>query len=139
MTARLDLELAADPSALARLATTLETFGEANDLPTQAVLHLNLCLDELITNIISYAYEAPAGHRIQLDLVLEGGLLRGELTDDGRPFNPLQAPAPDLDADLDQRRIGGLGIHFVKTLMDHVDYRRQAGLNRVTFQKRLSG
>jgi anti-sigma regulatory factor (Ser/Thr protein kinase) len=57
--------------------------------------------------------------------------------DDGVPFNPLEATEPDLDRPLEERSIGGLGIHLVKNLMDDVEYRREAGRNYLVMRKRV--
>ena len=63
--------------------------------------------------------------------------LEAEVEDDGRPFDPLGVPAPDLQAPLPERRVGGLGIHFVRRLMSEVRYARVDGRNRLVLRKRL--
>jgi serine/threonine-protein kinase RsbW len=60
-----------------------------------------------------------------------------EVEDDGRAFNPLEAAAPNLDASIDERPIGGLGIHLVRSVMTSVEYRRQDGRNVLTMKKKL--
>jgi anti-sigma regulatory factor (Ser/Thr protein kinase) len=64
--------------------------------------------------------------------------VRAEVCDRGREFDPLGTPPADVASDLDQRRIGGLGIHLVRTLTDHLAYDRRDGTNRLTFRKALS-
>ena len=62
------------------------------------------------------------------------------IADDGRPFDPLtEAPEPDLESAIEDRPIGGLGVHLVRTMMDEVRYRREEGKNRLTLVKRREG
>ena len=71
-------------------------------------------------------------------LSLEGDLIEAEVVDDAKAFDPLEAPDPDITADLEDRPIGGLGVFFVKTLMDEVRYRREDGRNHLYFCKRAA-
>ena len=137
MAATLDVRLDNDLAEIHRLSEMVEQFGEGNALPDRAVFNLNLCLDELITNIVGYAYGDEGRHSIRVRLTLDSGLLRTEVEDDGRPFNPLDAPPPDLESDLETREIGGLGLHFVKTLMDTVAYERDGAFNRLVMTARV--
>ena len=118
-----------DISEVARVLDAIEAFGEAHDLPAKAIFQLNLALDELITNIVSYAFEGHAESRIELTVELRDGGLDAVLIDNGRPFNPVEAELPDLGEGLDERRIGGLGLKLVRTYMDRLDYRRDGELN----------
>ena len=77
--------------------------------------------------------------RSRWSLSVGDGVVMAEISDDGRAFDPLQVPPPDLDADLELRPIGGLGVHFMKTLMDEVAYRREGGRNILTMRKRFVG
>ena len=95
-------------------------------------------MDELLTNTISYGYDDDEEHRIDLSLRLEGGTLVVEIADDGRAFDPLQAPEPDLGASLEERAVGGLGIYLVRKTMDGVAYRREGGRNVVTLTKQTA-
>lgn len=137
MTASLDLRLANDLAEIPRLAEAVEAFFEEHGLPPKLAFNFNLALDELLTNVISYAFEPGTAHEIAVRLAVAGGQVTAELEDDGPAFDPLtQAPAPVLDGDLDDRPVGGLGIHFVKTMMDSVRYERRDGRNRLTLSKR---
>ena len=136
---RVDLTLANDPAEIARLAEAVEAFGEACGLSLGDVYKLNLALDELLTNLISYAYPDGQRHSIALHLAFADGRLAAELCDDAAPFDPLtQAKPPVLDGALDERPIGGLGLHFVRTLMDEVSYRRDGAHNRLTLIKYIA-
>ena len=100
-------------------------------------MNLNLSLDELITNTVSYGYRDADEHDIRVTLTERDGALVTVLEDDGIAFDPFtSAPAPDLEADVEERRIGGLGVYFVKTLMDDVAYERIDNCNRITLIQR---
>lgn len=137
MTGSLDLRLANDLAEIPRLAETVEEFFDAQGLPPKLAFNFNLALDELLTNVISYAFEPGTAHEIAVRLTVADGQVTAELEDDGPAFDPLtEAQAPVLDGDIDDRPIGGLGIHFVKTMMDDVRYERHGDRNRLTLSKR---
>jgi len=102
---------------------------------------IELSLDELLTNIISYGYNDNDSHLITVDLWLEGEddskfvIIR--LVDDGVKFNPLEKKEVDLDLPLEEKQIGGLGIHLVKKLMDELHYERREDKNVLTLKKKL--
>ena len=134
-----DFTLYNDPADIARLAEVVEAFGETCGLSAGDVYKLNLALDELLTNLISYAYPDGQRHAISLHLALTDGRLAAELCDDAAPFDPLtQAKPAVLEGSLEERPIGGLGLHFVRTLMDEVNYRRDGAHNRLTLIKHVT-
>ncbi|HTB62705.1 MAG TPA: ATP-binding protein [Opitutales bacterium] len=119
-----------DLSELARLAADIEAFAETNGLDLEIVHTFNLCLDEVFTNIVSYAYADDLPHEIILELQATPREVMACIRDDGRAYDPLtEAPVPDLHASIEERKIGGLGVHFVKQLMTRVAYRREGGWN----------
>jgi len=125
-----------DLDELARLAADLEAFAEQHRLDVETAHIFNLCLDELFTNIVSYGYEDDRPHEIILEMNATPAEVTAILRDDARAFNPLtEAPAPDLDAPIADRQIGGLGVHFVKTLMTRVAYRREGAWNVLELAK----
>ena len=136
----LALTLKNDPSEIARSAEAIEAYGESHGWPMKWIMNLNLSLDEVITNIVSYGYRDGEEHEIHITLTEEEGSLTVVLEDDGIAFDPLsEVPDPDLDAGVEERRIGGLGVHFVKSLMDEVAYERRDGCNRLTLIQRSPG
>ncbi len=127
------LTLKNDLSELARIAEEVESHGESHGWPVKWILNLNLSLDELITNTVSYGYQDTGEHEIRITMTERNGSLVTVVEDDGMPFDPFSETAePDLESDVEERPIGGLGIHFVKTLMDEVAYERVDGCNRIT-------
>jgi len=123
---------------LTRMCAALEEFLEACAVTGRDAYHIQLALDELVTNIICYAYETQGGHTIELSVARTPEGLEISLADSGRPFNPLEAPEPDLSSPAELRPIGGLGIHFVRKTMDHVSYERSGGKNLLRIRKNIS-
>ena len=134
----LDLSLVNDLRDIAGAADKIGAFCAEHGLAEEISFEVNLAVDELLTNTISYGYDDDEEYRIDLSLRLEGGTLIVEIADDGRPFDPLQAPEPDLGASLEERTVGGLGIYLVRKTMDTVAYRREDGRNVVTLTKRTA-
>ena len=136
-TPALTLTLKNDLSELARIAEEIEAHGESRGWPAKWIMNLNISLDELITNIVSYGYRDSGEHEIRVTLTERSGSLVVVLEDDGMAFDPFTTvPEPDLDADVEERRIGGLGVYFVKTLMDEATYERLDDRNRITLIQR---
>jgi anti-sigma regulatory factor (Ser/Thr protein kinase) len=119
-----------------RALDLVERFGRRHRLSPHLVDELGLSLDELLSNTIAYGYVDRRRRRIELRLALCGGVLRAELRDDARRFDPRPVRAAPT-GDLRQRRIGGVGLHFVRGLVDRIDYKRVAGQNRVQLAKRV--
>ncbi len=93
--------------------------------------------DELLNNIISYAYNDDEVHKIMVDIELTDKKLTVSISDGGIPFNPFAGEKPDITIGLEDRPIGGLGIHLVRTLMNKAIYQRRADKNIVTLIKYL--
>ncbi|WP_249208833.1 SpoIIE family protein phosphatase [Magnetospirillum sulfuroxidans] len=135
----LELTIANDLDELARLAGLVEDFVERLGLSERVAFNLNLCLDELITNIVSYGYDDSHHHDIHVRFSLDNGRLITEIIDDGKEYNPFsEAPEPDLGLNVDDRPIGGLGVFLVKEFMDRTDYRRDGSKNIVTLEKNVT-
>lgn len=126
-----------DFSELPGLAEKVTTFLEENAASADAVFAANLAIEELVTNIIKYGYDDQEQHLIDLSLVLENGVLSIEIRDDGHEFDPFDRPEPDTNLPVAEREIGGLGIHFVRKMLDSCAYDRRDGANIVTVTKRL--
>ena len=133
----LKLRIANDLAELSRVAESVEEFCAGLGLPAGCAFKLNVAIEELLTNTISYGYADSGRHEIAIDITREGETIVTELSDDARPFDPLNAPPPDLESAIEDRRIGGLGVHLVKTLMDDVAYAYRDGRNHVTLRKKI--
>jgi len=121
-------------SEIARLVERLERFGHEAGLPDDVTFRLTLALDEIVSNVIRHGFDDAGEHAIAVTLDIAGGTITATVVDDGSPFDPLDAPAPDLDAPLEERRPGGLGIHLVRTTMDDVRYARDGDRNVLTIR-----
>ena len=117
-------ELKSDLSELDSLCQNLETFGEKFGLPKKLIFEINLALDELFTNIISYGFQDDEEHVVKVTLIPENEQLCLCIEDDGKPFNPIEFETPDVACSVEECKIGGLGIHIMKKLMDEVCYER---------------
>lgn len=124
-------------SELKTLGRHLMHFGRLNNLLETFISEINICLDELFTNIVLYGFEDDLEHIISFELGLSDNAVIIHIEDNGIPFNPLLKKDSDLPADIDAAKIGGLGIHIVKKLMDDIDYERKRGGNRLTLKKFL--
>jgi len=132
----LEIKLNNKVSELERFNQTLREFGQHHGLAPRLVHDLNLALEEILTNIISYGYTDNREHEIKVRLSVQPGEVKAEVEDDGQPFDPLAAPEPDAAKPLEERTIGGLGIHLVRKLMDGLEYKRQGDRNLLTIKKK---
>jgi anti-sigma regulatory factor (Ser/Thr protein kinase) len=131
-------ELKNSLSELDTLDQKLRQFVKRLGLTEKCYHEINLVLEELFTNIISYGYTDTAEHLIKIAISHESGTLVILIEDDGVPFNPLDAKDLDLECPLEKRRTGGLGIHLTKTLVDDMVHRRCGNRNILTLKKRLA-
>lgn len=138
MTGALEIRVRNSLDEIARLAEQVDDFCDAQGIGPGIAYNLNLAFDELLTNTISYGYDDNAEHEIVVRLAVSDTAVSAEIVDDGAAFDPLSREDPDVDADLDDREIGGLGIFFVKQFMDEVAYRREGDYNIVALRKGLA-
>lgn len=121
-----------------RLGEAFVGFLGTHGFDESAVVPFEIAFDEVLTNICRYAWDDGEQHVIEVTAGLApDGTVTVTFVDDGMPFDPLAAASPDLDADLEERAIGGLGIHLVRELMDEVRYAREGEINRLTLVKQL--
>ena len=124
--------------ALTTAADETTQFLEENSVSADAVFATNLAIEELVTNIVKYGYDDTDAHEILIEFAINDGQLRIVISDDGHEFNPFDQPEPDTSLPAEDRPIGGLGIHFVRNLLDDCAYCRADGKNIVTLRKKLS-
>lgn len=138
MAYQITLELLADMAGLEKADKALDELALAVQLPEETLFQVRLVLEEVLMNVISYGAGDGAVPHVQLNMAQKDGTLSMEIADNGIAFDPLQLPAPDLDAEIDDRPIGGLGIFLVRELMDSVTYRRDGDWNRLMVTKTVS-
>ncbi len=131
MSKGLALTLETRPEELERLTAAVETLAEQDEWPAALTFKVNLVLEELVLNVINYAYD-ESGHHLDVQLTCNEEDLVIEITDEGKAFDPLHdAPDPDMESPMEERRIGGLGVYLVRTMTSEMQYRREDGKNRV--------
>ena len=129
---KLELTIPNHLSENSRVKKHFDTFAEDYGIPEKVRLKMNVVFDELLTNIISYAYQDNKEHDIGIKVELSADRLKVSMVDGGIPFNPLGLETPDTGLPLEEREIGGLGIHLVRNMMDKVSYRRRIDKNVIT-------
>lgn len=133
-TPTLAVELKNRDTELQRFNQLMTEFGEKHGIPEETLFRVRLALDEVLVNVVRYAYEDEEDHVIHVVARWDGEQITIEVQDDGKPFNPLEAPEPDTDGSLDEREIGGLGIHLARTMMDSLSYNREIDTNILTLR-----
>ena len=134
---KVSFKLKSNLSELDALCEHLERFGQSIGLSPKCIFEANLALDELFTNIISYGFDDRSEHIIKITITHQDDNLVFSIEDDGVPFNPTTAKAPDLECTIEECKIGGLGIHLAKNLMDDVCYQRCKNKNILTLRKNI--
>jgi serine/threonine-protein kinase RsbW len=122
---------------LSRMPDVVAQLAEEQGLSDDVVFGLNVALDEMLSNIIKYGYTDDAIHEIRIRLSVADAVLTAEIEDDGQAFDPCAAAPVDVDAPLEERKVGGLGIHIVRKLMTEVGYERINGRNRLVMKMLL--
>jgi serine/threonine-protein kinase RsbW len=137
MAERLTLRLRNALEAIEPTSATAEAWLRERGSPPDAGFFVSLAIEELVTNCIKYGYEDAAEHLIEVVLSVMQRVLTVEIIDDGRAFDPTGVPSPDLSQALEDRPVGGLGVHLLRELSDHMRYERRNGANRLTLIKRF--
>lgn len=123
-----------DVPAVSHATEQVEAFCCGRGIAVATAHKFTVALDEVLTNTVSYGFPQGGRHCIAVRIEHRGGYLTAFVSDDGAPFDPLSRPAPDVHAPLAERKVGGLGIHLVRTLMESVEYRCRGGRNELTFR-----
>jgi serine/threonine-protein kinase RsbW len=124
---------------LEELRDFVESAATHDGLKPNDVFAFKLAVDEICANIIQYGYAGREPGLLSLSFTAEAGMARLIIRDDGKYFPPSQAKSPDLEASLEDREIGGLGIFFVRELMDNVTYNRtEQNFNQLILEKKIN-
>ena len=121
------------PAVSLRLEKAMGVYG----FSAEEILDTRLAIEEVITNIIIHGYK-KAGGEIHLSCRFTGNRIEIEIADSAPRFDPLSIPEPELEGDIDERKIGGLGMYLVRQLMDEISYRYENGKNILILEKRRS-
>jgi anti-sigma regulatory factor (Ser/Thr protein kinase) len=124
-----------DLQDLARANDEIASLLTAQNISGEVALQINFGLEEVVTNTLKYGYDDSGEHTIQVKLQVTADQICLIVTDDGRPFNPLIQPPPNVNQPAEMRQPGGLGIYFLPHLFDRLDYRREQESNQLTLCK----
>jgi anti-sigma regulatory factor (Ser/Thr protein kinase) len=131
-------ELQLEPllSEIPRLIEWVEARCAASGVGGEIAMKLALALEEAVANAINHGLPgSPPPHRLAVRLGVDADTVAAEVIDNGRPFDPTAVPDPDLKSSLEERQLGGLGIHLMRELMDGLDYRRSGDMNILRLRK----
>jgi serine/threonine-protein kinase RsbW len=129
------MTIGSDIAEIPGVSARLEEDMGAHGFSPEEVLDTQLAVEEVITNIIVHGYRGQGGG-IQLSCRFFRDHIEIRITDSAPRFDPLSMPEPDLDATIDERRIGGLGIYLIRQVMDSISYHYENGKNVLTMEKR---
>jgi anti-sigma regulatory factor (Ser/Thr protein kinase) len=124
-------DVATEPAAIADSTDRAMEFLQNAGVDARAVHHVALVLEEILTNIATHGGRPAEPTKVRI--TVEPKRVAGEIFDSGSPYDPRTGPTPDLEATLEDRRIGGLGLHLVKQLTSELDYERRGERNRTVF------
>ncbi|NJN45739.1 MAG: ATP-binding protein [Candidatus Competibacteraceae bacterium] len=125
---------------LEQVSAKMRQFCTAHNIAPERIFHLDLALDELISNFFHHGCDpdGPDAPAIAIHFMVQDDHLITEVKDNGIAFNPLEATPPDLDLPVEDKPIGGLGLHLVSQFIDELDYQRADGWNCLTLRQRLA-
>ncbi len=132
------ITIAGTLSEIKHVEAFFDRLTEKHNIPAHTRFKIDMVMDELLTNIISYGYKDKKEHYIDIYVTLENNIINIVIEDDAIAFNPLLAPPPDLTIPLEERPIGGLGIYLVKTNVNTIDYSRKNGRNILSMTMDIS-
>lgn len=128
-----------DLAEIQRIHDAVTSFGGRCRLPEEVRFALDLSLEEVLVNVISYGFSDQGMHEIEVRVRVNGNQLTAEVEDDGLAFNPLEQPEPDTSQPLEERPVGGLGIHLLRRLMQRLEYQRRGEKNVLVMNKSWAG
>ena len=122
---------------LERVAVFVEEVSQLLSLDSETTMNLNLALEEVVSNVIYYAYPQKMGENIIIKASSDDNILVFTITDKGDEFDPTKVEDADITLAAEDREIGGLGIFIVKNIMNEVTYQRLDGKNILTLKKNI--
>jgi serine/threonine-protein kinase RsbW len=130
-----DVAIHNDLSEIAVARDALDRLGSEFDVPPRVLMSLQVALDEVVSNVVKYSWPDGAKHELLVRMTVSAGGMAVDIFDDGRPFDPRQAPEPNALRKGQRPRPGGVGIHMTKKLVDNLVYERIDGRNHTRFTK----
>ena len=132
-----EFELGNSLSELKALHQHLKKWSATIGLLDISISRINICLDELFTNIVLYGFDDDGEHIVKFVLIGDSNFVVINIEDDAKPFNPLEKVDPDFPENVEEAKIGGLGILIIRKIMDNVTYERSQGKNKLTMKKNI--
>ena len=130
---KLVIRLEPRAEALSEMLDRLEAYAAEVELPSRVAHRLTVICEELAANVAMHGAGGEGGATyIEITIDRQGDSVRFSFEDNGRPFDPLVQSRPNTELNLEDRPIGGLGIHFVRSLVTDISYQRLDGINRLT-------
>lgn len=135
MSSNLSIKVRSDREELDGITAAVEAFSVDEDWSTDLLFKINLVIEEIVLNIMDYGYDDD-DHEIEIILNSDPESVTIDITDEGRAFDPLNdVPEPDVDAPLEERHVGGLGVYLARTMMDELTYCREDSRNHLKLVK----
>jgi len=134
---RKEIQIKNQVQELDNVARFVEEIGEELGLDMELQMNLNLVMEEMVSNVIFYAYPEGSDATIELTAESDGKELTFVLSDQGREFDPTKKEDTDMDVNPAERELGGMGIFIVKNIMNRVTYQRLEGKNLLTMKKEI--
>lgn len=137
MSQRYQITRAAELESLPLFRDFIAECCSRHNVPDETVFELKLAVDEACTNIIEHGYKDMDPGSIILSFRIEPDRILASITDFGHIFEPAEAPKPNVEAALEDRPMGGLGLYLIYQTMDNIDYESSQDGNILTFTKYL--
>ena len=127
------LAIKADRSEVRTAADWLHEVAHQNEVPQNKAIALDQCLDEVLMNIVMHGGSTATNTPVQLSFALTPEVAAITVSDSGKPFDPVNAPAKPKPMTLEEAEPGGLGLSIIKGLSNHINYEYKEGRNILTF------
>lgn len=124
-----------DVADLAAVTTAMERVGAEHGMPERSLFQLQVALDEIVSNVIKYGWPEGGAHEIEIRIVVRNDRVEVEIIDDGRMFDPRDAPERDKPLPGQKPQPGGVGVQMTRQLVDRIAYARIGNRNRTTLTK----
>lgn len=129
------ITLTNDVQEVPRLNVFVDEVCEDMGCDMETTMRMNLAIEEAVVNVIDYAYPSGTVGSIDINVTIYDNHMEFVISDSGTPFDPTKKEDVDISLPVEERRIGGLGIHLVRQLMDKINYERKDGRNILTLIK----